>query len=91
MRLRLNISFLITSLSFLIKISIDTNFKSKRNSVLIDSFNNFKIDVLYMNYRKVIKMLLNKKVIYQTIRFALFETFAIIKQNLTFRFLIIHQ
>ena len=46
------------------KTSIDTSFKSKKNSFLIDFFNDFKANVLYTNYQKIIKMLLNKKVIY---------------------------
>ena len=58
---------------------------------MIFLFNDFKVDILHTNYREIIKVLLNKKIIYQTIRFTLFEAFAITEQNLTFRFLIIYQ
>ena len=63
-----------------------------KNRVCINRINNkFKIDVFHTNYRDVMKMLLNKKIIYQIIHFAFSESFALFEKNLTFRFLMIYK
>lgn len=63
-----------------------------KNRVYINRIDNeFKIDVFYMNYRDVMKVLLNKKTIYQIIRFAFSESFTLFEKNLISKFLTIHK
>ena len=44
-----------------------------------------------MNYRDITKMLLNKKTIYQIIRFALSKFFTLFKKKFIFKFLTIYK
>ena len=63
-----------------------------RDRVCVNRIDNeFKIDVFYTNYRDVMKMLLNKKIIYQIVHFAFSRSFAFFEKNLIFRFLIIYK
>ena len=44
-----------------------------------------------MNYRDVMKILLNKKTIYQIIHFTFLKNFALFEKNFIFKFLTIHK
>ena len=63
-----------------------------KNRIYINRIDNkFKINIFYINYRDIMKILLNKKTIYQIVYFTLLEFFTLFKKNLIFKFLIIYK